>query len=309
MTPQLDFKYYAGLWEKEKGRQVKLSSMSTYSLIVKTYLAPYFKYIDDINQTSIQKFVEAKFKEGLSSKSIKDILTVLRMILKYCQEQGYPAISSFRVKFPKEYTSKELPVFSVAQQKILLSYLLQNIKPKNLGLLICLNTGIRIGELCALKWGDIDMITQTLTVEKTISRIYHSEGEKKTEIIITPPKTVNSCRKVPLTKDLIELITSHFPERNSQNYILTNKAVPTEPRSYRNYYKKVLKELNLPVIRFHGLRHSFATRCIESGCDYKSVSAILGHSDISTTLNLYVHPTFDQKKRCIEKMLEALAGL
>ncbi|MDR2206718.1 MAG: tyrosine-type recombinase/integrase [Flavobacteriaceae bacterium] len=93
---------------------------------------------------------------------------------------------------------------------------------------------------------------------------------------------------------------------NPNFFILTNDAKPTEPRTYRNYYKKMMQSLNIPELKFHGLRHSFATRCIESNCDYKTVSVILGHSNISTTLNLYVHPNLEQKKKCIDQMAKML---
>lgn len=93
---------------------------------------------------------------------------------------------------------------------------------------------------------------------------------------------------------------------NNDYYVLSNDVVPIEPRTYRNYYMKLMKHLGIPPLKFHGLRHSFATRCIESRCDYKTVSVILGHADISTTLNLYVHPGAEQKKKCIDKMLRSL---
>ena len=109
-----------------------------------------------------------------------------------------------------------------------------------------------------------------------------------------------------MTKDLLSVLKPIRKVVNGQYFVLTNEAHPTEPRTYRNYYKKLLDKLGIPPIKFHGLRHSFATRCIESQCDYKTVSVILGHSNISTTLNLYVHPNFDQKKKCIDKMLKSL---
>ena len=93
---------------------------------------------------------------------------------------------------------------------------------------------------------------------------------------------------------------------NGKFHVLTNEEKPTEPRTYRNYYKRMMEQLNIPPLNFHGLRHSFATRCIESNCDYKTVSVILGHSDITTTLNLYVHPNMEQKKRCIDKVFKSI---
>ena len=138
---------------------------------------------------------------------------------------------------------------------------------------------------------------------KTIQRIYLVDGQEKyTELIIDKPKTKNSIRDIPMTRDLLSLIRPLKKIVCGDYYVLTNSAEPTEPRTYRSYFNKLQKELGLPKMRFHGLRHSFATRCIESKCDYKTVSVLLGHSNISTTLNLYVHPNMEQKKKCIDAM-------
>jgi len=166
---------------------------------------------------------------------------------------------------------------------------------------------MRIGEVCALKWSDIDLATETIYVNRTIERIYIIEGgERRTELVIGTPKTKNSMREIPISKELIKLIRPLKKLMNDDYFVITNEAKPTEPRTYRNYYKQLLKQLGIPDLKFHGLRHSFATRCIESQCDYKTVSVILGHANISTTLNLYVHPNMEQKKKCINKMFKVL---
>lgn len=131
-------------------------------------------------------------------------------------------------------------------------------------------------------------------------------GERKTEILIDTPKTKNSIREIPMNRDLIKMLKPMKKIVNSKFFMLTNDLKPTEPRTYRSYYQKFMRELNMPKLKFHGLRHSFATRCIESKCDYKTVSVLLGHSNISTTLNLYVHPNMDQKKKCIDQMFKGI---
>lgn len=178
---------------------------------------------------------------------------------------------------------------------------------RNLGIFICLSTGVRIGEICALTWEDIDTENGIIHIRKTIQRIYIREnGVRHTELMIDTPKTATSIRDIPMTKDLLSVLKPLRKVVNESFFVLTNDAMPTEPRTYRNYYKKLLAKLDIPPIKFHGLRHSFATRCIESHCDYKTVSVILGHSNISTTLNLYVHPNYEQKKKCIDRMLKSL---
>ena len=109
-----------------------------------------------------------------------------------------------------------------------------------------------------------------------------------------------------MSKDLLTIIRPLKKVVNDEFYVLTNDERPTEPRTYRNYYNALMEKLGVPKLKYHGLRHSFATRCIEAGCDYKTVSVLLGHSNISTTLNLYVHPNMEQKKRCIARMLSSL---
>jgi integrase len=191
-----------------------------------------------------------------------------------------------------------------------MKYVTENFTFRNLGILICLNTGMRIGEVCALTWEDVDTRQGVIRVSKTIERIYVIDGEDKhTELIISTPKTKNSNREIPMTKDLLKVLKPLKAIVNGEYYVLTNDANPTEPRTYRNFYKQLLRKLDIPVLKFHGLRHSFATRCIESQCDYKTVSVILGHANISTTLNLYVHPNLEQKKRCLDKMSKALGKL
>ena len=133
------------------------------------------------------------------------------------------------------------------------------------------------------------------------------DGEKKyTKLIISSPKTKSSIREIPMNHQLLAMVKPLMKIVNPDYFILTNEIKPTEPRTYRNYYKHLMEKLEIPKLKFHGLRHSFATRCIESNCDYKTVSVLLGHSNITTTLNLYVHPNMEQKKKCINKMFKSM---
>lgn len=211
------------------------------------------------------------------------------------------------IKYPTETSCKSIEVLSVANHKKILKYIHDNFTFRNLGIYICLSTGLRIGEVCALKWSDIDITAGTISIQRTIERIYIVDnGEKHTEVVINTPKTKNSFREIPMSKELLSIVKPLKKIVNDNFFVLTNESDPTEPRTYRNYYKRLMKNLEIPEIKFHGLRHSFATRCIESNCDYKTVSVLLGHSNISTTLNLYVHPNMEQKKKCIDKMLKSL---
>lgn len=301
------FAAVAELWAAQKQQFVKQSTMSAYALTLTNYLVPHFGSHTDITESDVQQFVITQLERGLRQKTIKDQLIVLKMVYRFGCKQNVFTLHEWDVHYPTEQNKHNISVFTIEQQRRLMRHLTENFTFLNLGILLCLHTGLRIGEVCALRWEDIDTDNGMLCVQRTIERIYVlSDGDKHTELQLSTPKTRNSQREIPLTKDLLRLLKPFRKVVNPQFYILTNSPKPTEPRTYRNYYRHLLNSLNIPFIKFHGLRHSFATRCIESGCDSKTVSILLGHANISTTLNLYVHPNFDQKKRCIDTMLKRL---
>ncbi|MDV3936930.1 site-specific integrase [Elizabethkingia anophelis] len=294
-------------WKADKKQYVKKSSFSAYTLLIENHLQPVFGDKFTIEETDVQSFVFQKLEAGLSHKTIKDILIVLKMILKFGAKHKWLDYTPFDIQFPTEREKHNIEVLSRADQKKIMTYIQEHFTFRNLGVYICLSAGMRIGEVCALTWEDIDTDNGIISVSRTIQRIYViEEGHRKTELILDTPKTKNSIREIPINKDLLKILKPFKKIVNSSFFVLTNDAKPTEPRTYRSYYKNLMKELNMPELKFHGLRHSFATRCIESNCDYKTVSVLLGHSNISTTLNLYVHPNMEQKKKAIEQMFKAL---
>lgn len=297
----------AAAWKEYKRPYVKQSTMAAYVLILENHVLPYFGDGDSLHEQEVQAFVLQKLERGLSVKTVKDILIVLKMVMKFGVKNEWMTYYEWDIKYPTPSTNKELEVLSVANHRKILNYIQSHFTFTGLGIYISLSTGLRIGEICALKWSDINVTDGTITVSRTIERIYIIEGEKKhTELIINTPKTKNSCREIPMSKELLAMIKPLKKVVNEDFYVLTNDERPTEPRTYRNYYNGLMVKLDIPKLKYHGLRHSFATRCIEAGCDYKTVSVLLGHSNISTTLNLYVHPNMEQKKRCISKMFKSL---
>ena len=297
----------AEAWKEYKRPYVKQSTMAAYVLILENHVLPEFGDNDSLYEHDVQAFVLKKIEHGLSAKSVKDILIVLKMVMKFGVKNEWMNHYEWDIKFPVNSQPKELEVLSVANHKKILDYVQHNFTFMSLGIYISLSTGLRIGEICALKWSDINVADGKITVQRTIERIYMVEGEKKhTQLVINTPKTVNSCREIPISKELLAMVKPMKKVVNADFYVLTNEDKPTEPRTYRNYYNRLMEKLDIPKLKYHGLRHSFATRCIEAGCDYKTVSVLLGHSNISTTLNLYVHPNMEQKKRCINKMLKSL---
>lgn len=297
----------AAAWKEYKRPYVKQSTMAAYVLILENHILPTFGEDNSLPEQSVQAFVLHKIESGLSTKSVKDILIVFKMVMKFGVKKEWMTYYEWDIKYPPSSENKVLDVLSVTNHRKILNHIQSHFTFMGLGIYISLSTGLRIGEVCALKWSDINVTDGILTVNRTIERIYIIEGEKKhTELVINTPKTKNSCREIPMNKELLGMLKPLKKVVNDDYYILTNDERPIEPRTYRNYYKRLMEKLDIPKLKYHGLRHSFATRCIEVGCDYKTVSVLLGHSNISTTLNLYVHPNMEQKKRCIDKVFKSL---
>ncbi len=301
------FEEIAKLWAVDKKHYVKKSTVSVYVLLLENHLLPIFRNHTEITEGEVQHFVLEKIDSGLSHKTVKDIIIVLNMVLKFGRKYYGTKYSGFDIKYPTTHRKAEIEVLTKAHQKILMNYIKERFSFRALGIYICLSTGMRIGEICALTWEDVDTDEKFININKTIQRVYMVEnGKRYTEIVLDTPKTKNSIRKIPMSRELIRLIKPFKKIVNQKFYVLTNDEKHTEPRTYRSYYKKILDKLDIPPMKFHGLRHTFATRCIESKADVKTVATILGHANITTTLNLYTHPTDEQRRGAIEQMFKTL---
>lgn len=297
----------AEIWKEHKRPFVKRSTMAAYVLILEKHLLPHFGGSDALPEQTVQAFVLRKLEGGLSVKTVRDILIVLKMVMRFGVKHEWMSHYEWDIKYPSCPDRKEVEVLSAANHRKIMNYIRSHFTFGGLGIYISLSTGLRIGEVCALRWSDLNVAEGVITVNHTIGRIYFVEGEHRhTELVVGAPKTRSSCREVPMGKELLAMVKPLKNVVNEDFYVLTNGERPTEPRTYRRYYNNLMVELDIPRLKFHGLRHSFATRCIEAGCDYKTVSVLLGHADVSTTLDLYVHPGIEHKRQCINKMLKSL---
>ena len=285
-------------WLKNQKIYLKYSTFTNYCNISHNQIIPNLGdyEVDQLNNDILQEFILNRLKEGrcdgkggISQKYAQDIITVLKLTL------------GKEVEIQLPYSSpKEVEIFEKSDQVALINSLQSKITNKNFGILLTIHTGLRIGELCALKWSDINFDTQLLHINKTMIRTYTKEDGSK--LNITAPKTRSSIRTIPLNKWIMQYAVLL---RGSDNeYIVTGKEKYIEPNKYRLYYNRQLKDLDLPHRKFHSLRHTFATRCIECGCDYKSLSELLGHSNVSITMNLYVHPQMELKRKCVELLAD-----
>ncbi len=291
-------------WLNSKKNNIKQSSYAKYSFEIEKYIIPQFRNckLYEINKNSLCDLITNN--QGLSPKTLKHISVIFKSIVDFVNEKYDLSIDLKEYHF-SNLKDRKINVLSVSQQEKLERYLL--IKPDltKLGVLLCLYTGIRIGELCALKWSDIDLENGILRVNKTMQRIQntYTEIKAKTRVIIEEPKSDNSIRDIPLPNHIIILIKKYKASNAESEYFLSGNINYIEPRTMQNKFKKYLEESNIENINFHALRHTFATRAIESGIDVKSVSEILGHSTVNMTLEKYVHITMEQKQRQINKLL------
>lgn len=295
------FREIAELWKENRRSVVKHSTYCAYALILKTHLMPVFADSVSISEAEVQQFALDKLETGLSKKTVHDIIAVLKSVGRFGAKRGLSEMPTWDIEYPSDTSARILPVLSLADHKKLLNAIASEPTPQNIGIMIALCCGLRIGEVCALQWKDVDMVRRIITVAGTTGRIYNCDL-MATEQYVSTPKTRNSNREIPMSPLLYKALNVMKKQQSVERFVVGEGTKAKEPRTYRETFSRILKRLGIPSIVFHGLRHTFATRCIESGCDYKTVSVILGHSNVATTLNLYVHPNLDQKKRCISRM-------
>lgn len=282
-------------WFVSINHMIKNSTAANYAMKAKKHILPYFgnMCITSIRETDIYSFIDLKRSEGLSFRYISDIIVLMKSIYKYAVKKYHIFNPMNGILLPKK-KKIETKLLDDAEQIMLQKYINNNHNLSTLGTAISLTTGIRIGELCALQWSNVDLEKRVLTVNKTIQRIQDQTDKRKTRVIITEPKSESSIRKIPIPDCLMRLLNEFKGEESE--YILTGKIKPIEPRAMQYRFKTILKNANLPSIHFHSLRHMFASNCVKLGFDIKSLSELLGHSSVEITLNRYVHSSFEQKK-------------
>lgn len=287
-------------WLLYKQISTKASTFMIYKSIVTNHILSYFGdiLIWDMTTDLFQNYITFLQSEKLSEKSISDIICVMKSVLRYAEKLNIHHNCNLSAVSVKVY-HRDIRVFSPEEFKVMTAYFLNEKSPMNCAMLIAMFTGMRIGELCALKYEDIDIRHRKLTIDKTMQRLKNADG-KGTFIHIGTPKSRSSVREIPLTDFLLELISEQ--NYSAGDYILTANENYIEPRALQYRFSRIMKKFDIDGASFHTLRHSFATRCVEVGFDIKSLSEILGHSNVNITLNRYVHSSFDLKARNMKKM-------
>lgn len=308
------FSEVASDWFESVKLQTKESTQNKYHNILIDYILPTYgeKTLDTITYEFIEfhcNFLLAsggKKGDGLSAKTVTDVLSVIRNVLKFAIRKGmYVPCDGSAIQI--KLMTKPMRVLSKTEQEQLCKFILAKPEPCNIGILVCLFTGLRVGEICALRWEDVSFSDQTIHIHHTLQRVQNQSGNgSKTKIVVTTPKSSCSIRTIPIPDELSEVLAAH--KKSSVGYLLTNDECKfVEPRTMQNKFKNALKSSGVESANFHAIRHTFATRCIELGFDVKSLSEILGHATVNITMNRYVHPTLELKKENMKKLSSLLA--
>ncbi|MDE5885377.1 MAG: site-specific integrase [Oscillospiraceae bacterium] len=285
-------------WMSAVKLKVKASTYANYRMKVDKHILPEFGKIkyEDLTAQMIHSFIQNKLNNGLSAKYVSDIVIVFKSMAKYISIVHEFQNPIANVVLPKA-KKKEMVLLTEEQQKHLCGHLLQDMNTTSLGVMLSLYTGLRIGEVCGLKWSDIDFGKCVLSVNRSVQRIRNINGNSATKLLISTPKSETSKRSIPLPTFLIKFLQKF--RGVSTAYVLSGSDKVIEPRTMQYRFKTILKKANLPSINYHSLRHIFATNSIKAGFDIKTLSELLGHATVETTLNRYVHSSIERKIECM----------
>lgn len=299
------FAFYCDGWLDLHSTQLKMSSYVKYQTGMEKHIKPYLGdlFLKDITTEKISEFSQYLLNEkNLSIKSVRDILTFIHAILSYINRQVGGILSHVEVIYPRD-PQKDIRVLTEQEESALVLYLAEEMDAGKFAVYLALRTGMRIGEICALRWKDISFSDNTIHINNTVQRIKDTNpnADSKTILMIGTPKSEKSRRTIPLMPDIAALC-QQFYKNNQECFVLTGNEKCMEPRNLQRYLKKYTKECDLENIHFHTLRHTFATRCIEVGFDVKTLSEVLGHASISVTLDRYVHPNMNLKRENMSRL-------
>ena len=299
------------MWMERNCVKLKASTIYRYEYLIQTHIAPSLgkKYVNQITGQELAVFLSQKSQHGrldgnggLSSAYVRSIMLIIHSAMDYAAELGY--IPQVRISLPSPHCpDKQQFALTSRQQRLLEEALTDDTNPTEIGVWLALYSGLRLGEICALKWEDVDLEQRVIHIRHTVTRVPDGSGRPgATQNRIGSPKSTASYRIIPICSKLESLLKS-CREASSSDYVIPNGSTFLSPRTFTYRFHRLAERAGLPDIHFHILRHTFATQCIAAGVDIKSLSEILGHKTPSVTLSIYVHSTMDQKRREIEKLV------
>lgn len=296
------------LWQETNHMKHKGATETKYEYLIERHILPElgnlnisYLTVNALNNFAEQKLTAGRLdrKGGLSSSYVRSMMIIITSAIKYAVDEGMCSPLKSGTYIPS-VEKKELEIIPPIQQKHFESYILSDINETKFGIYLSLNCGLRIGEVCALRWDDIDIENKVIHIRNTVARVKDkSSGESR--LIIDSPKTKASLRDIPIHSKMIPVIIQ-MKDLSVSAFVISDKKNFISPRTYEYRYHRILEQCGLDSYNYHTLRHTFATKCVIAGVDVKTLSEILGHSNVSITLNTYVHPTMDMKLSQIEKI-------
>lgn len=288
---------WASDYLEQQKNTIKLSTFKIYERYINKYIKPFFKDIGlcRLNRDMLQEFVNSM--PGLSPSTIKGIFSFLRETLKAANKKEYITQMWIGVEMPK-LKRRKTEAFTKEEQYLIENTLNIKENPNHIGILLCLYTGLRIGEVCGLRWEDIDFVSRTLTVNRTVQRI---TVDGKSLVKELEPKSETSQRRIPIPSFLAEQLKA-VKEKSAVPYVLHTNMHIMDPRTFQYQYKKILANAGVKYINAHTLRHTFSVRALEAGFDIKTLSEILGHADAVITLRTYAHSLEEHKRNSMERL-------
>lgn len=305
---KIKFSYITDLWLSTNRIHIKAATYNKYYNVIETHIKPVLGNLDinEISATIINQFLEEKMLSGkldgsggLSPTYVNTIAIVVNSIVNFAVKEGYCSPLATPILKPTP-NSNSPNALSNKEYTILTEFIKKNTDNTKLGIMLSLYAGLRIGEVCALKWSDVDFEKSIIHISSTVSRI--KDSNEKSKLIIDTPKTKSSDRFIPIPQFLMGYLETFYDKRKSE-FVISNDDKFVNPRMLEYHFHKVLKEANINQTNFHALRHTFATKCIEVGMDVKSLSEILGHANSAITLKIYVHSSMEQKRLQMEKLI------
>ena len=307
---EMTLEYLSCLWIESNRIRLKGSTVQKYDYLIKTHILPELGNIklSKLTAATINSFLAKKASHGrknkntaLSASYIKTITLILSSIIQYGADEKLCSPLNTEIHFPQQQ-KKELHILSKEDQQILEKHITEVITPIGAGIMISLHAGLRIGEVCALKWSDVDFNERIIHIRATVSRVGRNDGTKGTMLILGSPKTNASIRDIPISSVLFNVL-KELHTTSSSPFVISETDTFMSPRTYEYRFHRILKQCDIPKINYHALRHTFATRCIESKMDVKTLSEILGHGKASVTMDIYVHSSMDRKRVQMEDMV------
>lgn len=289
-------------WLTHVQTSVKPSTFSSYYYKITKYILPILREVP-LNELTLEqgKKLLEHLQKSLAISTIQVVFRVLNKCLNYAKKSGKILTNPFSEICLPKFVRKKVHALSRTEQTQMMKIAEKEKKGRGIPALLALHTGMRIGEIAALKWSDIDFEASLIHVSHTYQRIVSSNIQRKTQLIFTDSKTASSVRVIPIGKTLKKLLLQH-KKQSTGIFVFSTNGRPCEPRLLTYHFHRIRLKAKLPQIHFHQLRHTFATRCLEAKGDISSVSALLGHASTQMTLDTYVNALLEQRIQVITKM-------